>query len=158
MEKACWHTALSCVAPSLDVATILRPHSASIGERRCRRTRLAGMFKPTPLSGEPTPHGRPLDSFLNDRYSHISPNDRSIRAAIRDFIVAHPIASPPLSTGKLYDEALLLIPQAFSKPSVYCLRSRKERSRSGLRGGSIKPVRIAPPLPRTVCHHYESSV
>ena len=44
-----------------------------------------------------------LDSFLNDRYSHISANDRSIRAAIRDFIAAHPIASPPVSTGKLYE-------------------------------------------------------
>jgi DNA transposition AAA+ family ATPase len=44
-----------------------------------------------------------LDFFLNDRYSHISANDRSIRAAIRDFIAAHPIASPPVSTGKLYE-------------------------------------------------------
>src|SRR5580704_6149116 len=44
-----------------------------------------------------------LDSFLNDRYSHISANDRSIRAAIRDCIAAHPIASAPVSSGTLYE-------------------------------------------------------
>jgi len=41
--------------------------------------------------------------FLNGRYSRISSNDCSIRAAIRDFIAAHPIATPVISTGKLYE-------------------------------------------------------
>ena len=40
--------------------------------------------------------------FLNGRYSRISSNDCSIRAAIRDFIAAHPIATPIISSGKLY--------------------------------------------------------
>jgi hypothetical protein len=41
--------------------------------------------------------------FLNGRYSRISSNDCSIRAAIRDFIAAHPIAAPAISTGRLYE-------------------------------------------------------
>ena len=41
--------------------------------------------------------------FLNGSYSRISSNDCNVRAAIRDFIAAHPIASPPVSIGKLYD-------------------------------------------------------
>ncbi len=41
--------------------------------------------------------------FLNGRYSKISSNDARIRAAIRDFIAAHPIATPVISTGKLYE-------------------------------------------------------
>ena len=42
-------------------------------------------------------------SFLNGHYSRISSNDGSIRAAIRDFIAAHPIATPVISSGKLYE-------------------------------------------------------
>jgi DNA transposition AAA+ family ATPase len=41
-------------------------------------------------------------SFLNGSYSRISSNDRNVRAAIRDFIAAHPIATPAVNTGKLY--------------------------------------------------------
>src|SRR5580658_490834 len=41
--------------------------------------------------------------FLNGRYSRISSNDYSIRAAIRDFIATHPIATPVISSGKLYE-------------------------------------------------------
>ena len=42
-------------------------------------------------------------NFLSGRYHRISSNDTLIRAAIRDFIAAHPIASPVVSTGKLYE-------------------------------------------------------
>src|SRR5665811_267668 len=41
--------------------------------------------------------------FLNGHYSRISSNDGLIRTAIRDFIAAHPIASPAISSGKLYE-------------------------------------------------------
>ena len=41
--------------------------------------------------------------FLNGHYSRISSNDGLIRTAIRDFIAAHPIATPTTSTGKLYE-------------------------------------------------------
>jgi DNA transposition AAA+ family ATPase len=44
-----------------------------------------------------------LYHFLNGRYSHVSSNDRNIRAAIRDFIAAHPIAAPVVSSGRLYE-------------------------------------------------------
>ena len=44
-----------------------------------------------------------LYHFLNGRYSNVSSNDRNIRAAIRDFIAAHPIDSPVISSGKLYE-------------------------------------------------------
>src|ERR1019366_1360512 len=40
--------------------------------------------------------------FLNGHYSRISSNDGLIRTAIRDFIAAHPIATPVISAGKLY--------------------------------------------------------
>ena len=40
--------------------------------------------------------------FLNGNYSRISSNDGLIRAAIRDFIAAHPIATPAVKTGKLH--------------------------------------------------------
>ena len=40
--------------------------------------------------------------FLNGHYSRISSNDGPIRAAIRGFIAAHPIATPVVSSGKLY--------------------------------------------------------
>jgi DNA transposition AAA+ family ATPase len=42
-------------------------------------------------------------NFLSGRYHRISSNDTLIRAAIRDFIAAHPIASAVISTGKLYE-------------------------------------------------------
>src|ERR1017187_21813 len=42
-------------------------------------------------------------SFLNGNYSWISSNDGPIRAAIRGFIAAHPIATPVVSSGKLYE-------------------------------------------------------
>ena len=42
-------------------------------------------------------------NFLSGRYHRISSNDTLIRAAIRDFIAAHPIASPVVSTGKLHE-------------------------------------------------------
>jgi predicted transcriptional regulator len=41
--------------------------------------------------------------FLNGHYSRISSNDGLIRTAIRDFIAAHPIAAPAISSGKLYE-------------------------------------------------------
>jgi DNA transposition AAA+ family ATPase len=41
--------------------------------------------------------------FLNGSYSRVSSNDCNVRAAIRDFIAAHPIARPTLSTTKPYD-------------------------------------------------------
>ena len=41
--------------------------------------------------------------FLNGHYSRISSNDGLIRAAIRDFIAAHPITTPVISSGKLYE-------------------------------------------------------
>ena len=41
--------------------------------------------------------------FLNGHYSRISSNDGLIRTAIRDFIAAHPIAIPAVSSGKLYE-------------------------------------------------------
>src|SRR5664280_1569810 len=41
--------------------------------------------------------------FLNGHYSRISSNDGLIRTAIRDFIAAHPIATPVISSGKLYE-------------------------------------------------------
>ena len=41
--------------------------------------------------------------FLNGRYSKVSSNDARVRAAIRDFIALHPIATPIISTGKLYE-------------------------------------------------------
>jgi hypothetical protein len=41
--------------------------------------------------------------FLNGHYSRISSNDGLIRTAIRDFIAAHPIATPVVSSGKLYE-------------------------------------------------------
>jgi DNA transposition AAA+ family ATPase len=41
--------------------------------------------------------------FLNGHYSRISSNDGLIRTAIRDFIAAHPIATPAISSGKLYE-------------------------------------------------------
>src|SRR5271166_6259371 len=41
--------------------------------------------------------------FLSGHYSRISSNDGLIRSAIRDFIAAHPIATPGISTGKLYE-------------------------------------------------------
>src|ERR1035438_8062210 len=41
--------------------------------------------------------------FLNGHYSRISSNDGLIRTAIRDFIAAHPIATPVISAGKLYE-------------------------------------------------------
>ena len=44
-----------------------------------------------------------LYSFLNGHYSWISGNDGPIRGAIRDFIAAHPIATPVISSGKLYE-------------------------------------------------------
>ena len=44
-----------------------------------------------------------LYHFLNGHYSRVSSNDRSIRAAIRDFIATHPIAAPIVSSGKLYE-------------------------------------------------------
>ena len=44
-----------------------------------------------------------LYHFLNGHYSRVSSNDRSIRAAIRDFITTHPIAAPIVSSGKLYE-------------------------------------------------------
>lgn len=44
-----------------------------------------------------------LYHFLNGHYSRISSNDRSIRAAIRDFIATHPIAAPIVSSGHLYE-------------------------------------------------------
>jgi len=42
-------------------------------------------------------------SFLNGHYSWISSNDGPIRAAIRGFIAAHPIATPVIRSGKLYE-------------------------------------------------------
>ena len=42
-------------------------------------------------------------NFLGGRYHRISSNDTRIRAAIRDFIAAHPIATPVVTTGKLYE-------------------------------------------------------
>ena len=42
-------------------------------------------------------------NFLSGRYHRISSNDARIRAAIRDFIVAHPIATPVVTTGELYE-------------------------------------------------------
>ena len=42
-------------------------------------------------------------NFLSGRYHLISSNDSLIRAAIRDFIAAHPIVTPLISTGKLYE-------------------------------------------------------
>jgi len=41
--------------------------------------------------------------FLNGRYNKVSSNDRSIRAVIRDFIAAHPSATPSIRSGKLYE-------------------------------------------------------
>ena len=41
--------------------------------------------------------------FLNGNHSRISSNDGLIRAAIRDFIAAHPIATPTISSGRLYE-------------------------------------------------------
>ena len=41
-------------------------------------------------------------NFLSGRYQQISSNDALIRSAIRDFIAAHPIAAPLVSSGKLY--------------------------------------------------------
>ena len=41
--------------------------------------------------------------FLNGNYSRISSNDGNIRAAIRDFIAAHPIATPIVTSGRLYE-------------------------------------------------------
>ncbi len=38
-------------------------------------------------------------NFLSGRYDRISSNDTRIRAAIRDFIAAHPIATPVISSG-----------------------------------------------------------
>jgi predicted transcriptional regulator len=38
--------------------------------------------------------------FLNGNHSRISSNDGLIRAAIRDFIAAHPIATPIISSGR----------------------------------------------------------
>jgi len=40
--------------------------------------------------------------FLSGHYSRLSSNDGLIRAAIRDFIASHPIATPATSSGKLY--------------------------------------------------------
>ena len=40
--------------------------------------------------------------FLNGHYSRISSNDGLIRTAIRDFIAAHPIATPTINAGKFY--------------------------------------------------------
>jgi DNA transposition AAA+ family ATPase len=42
-------------------------------------------------------------NFLSGRYHRISSNDTLIRAAIRDFIAAHPIATPVVSTGKVHE-------------------------------------------------------
>jgi DNA transposition AAA+ family ATPase len=53
-------------------------------------------------------------SFLNGNYSWISSNDGPIRAAIRGFIAAHPIATPVVSSGKLYEtENVRLLRQYF---------------------------------------------
>ncbi len=41
--------------------------------------------------------------FLNGSYSAVSSNDGLIRAAIRDFIAPHPMPTPVISTGKLYE-------------------------------------------------------
>src|SRR5271166_6901096 len=41
--------------------------------------------------------------FLNGSYSAVSSNDGLIRSAIRDFIAAHPIATPVISSGNLYE-------------------------------------------------------
>ena len=41
--------------------------------------------------------------FLNGHYSRISSNDGLVRSAIRDFIATHPIATPVISGGKLYE-------------------------------------------------------
>src|SRR5215471_11285757 len=41
--------------------------------------------------------------FLNGHYSRISSNDGLIRAAIRDFIATHPIATSVVSSGKLHE-------------------------------------------------------
>jgi hypothetical protein len=41
--------------------------------------------------------------FLNGNYSRISSTDGLIRAAIRDFIAAHPIATSIVTSGRLYE-------------------------------------------------------
>ena len=44
-----------------------------------------------------------VHQFLNGNYSRISSNDGLIRAAIRDFIAGHPIATPIVTSGRLYE-------------------------------------------------------
>jgi DNA transposition AAA+ family ATPase len=44
-----------------------------------------------------------VHQFLNGNYSRISSNDGNIRAAIRDFIAGHPIATPIVTSGRLYE-------------------------------------------------------
>lgn len=44
-----------------------------------------------------------LYHFLNGHYSRVSSNDRSIRAAISEFIATHPIAAPIVTSGRLHE-------------------------------------------------------
>src|SRR5580658_7511848 len=99
---------------SLNAFTFCRPsamrcsHSSSVPEANEVRLELqdylgrTGMAPPD-FASRINYSGETVYSFLNGRYSRISSNDTRIRAAIRDFIAAHPIAAPAISTGKLYE-------------------------------------------------------
>src|ERR1035441_10901805 len=62
-------------------------------------------------------------SFLNGHYSWISSNDGPIRAAIRGFIAAHPIATPVVSSDR--KSTRLNSSHLGISYAVFCLKKKK---------------------------------